>query len=99
MNPATGTWDVVIQSPLGQQKRHMVIDAADEAFTAQVSDGPDTHAVAGKVVGAQLTWTDQVTKPMKLNLQFDVSVAGDTMSGQVKLGIFGSAKFAATRSA
>lgn len=41
--------------------------------------------------------TYQITSPMPLTLQFEVTLAGDEMSGVVKLGIFGKAKFAATR--
>lgn len=97
MHNATGKWAVSIQSPLGNQSRDMVVEAGVETFTGSVT-GPDgTQAVSGKVDGNRLTWSDQVTKPMKLNLKFDVTVEGDEMSGQVKLGIFGSAKFKATR--
>lgn len=98
MTNANGRWNVVIESPLGRQRREMDIAAAADSFTAQVSGGGDgTHAVSGTVAGNRLTWTDLVTSPMKLTLSFDVTQSGDEMSGVVKLGIFGKAKFLATR--
>ena len=33
-----------------------------------------------------LTWSQKVTKPMRLNLEFDVTVTGDTLSGSSKAG-------------
>lgn len=94
---ATGKWNVVIESPLGEQRREMTLDATADAFTGSVT-GPDgTHELAGKIAGDRLTWSDKVTSPMPLTLNFEVTLAGDTMSGAVKLGIFGKAKFKATR--
>ncbi len=94
---ATGKWNVVIESPLGEQRREMTLDATAEAFTGSVT-GPDgTHAIDGKIAGDRLTWSDKVTSPMPLTVIFEVTLAGESMSGIVKLGIFGKAKFYATR--
>ncbi|MFM2056950.1 MAG: hypothetical protein RLY71_1335 [Pseudomonadota bacterium] len=97
MTSADGRWNVTIESPLGHQRREMEIEVRADSFTAQVTSEDGTHAVAGKVAGNGLTWTDQVTQPMKLTLQFAVTVSGDQMTGTVKLGIFGKARFLATR--
>lgn len=97
MTNASGRWDVTIESPLGRQRREMNIEASAESFTAAVSGDDESHAVTGVVSGDRLTWSDKVTSPMKLSLQFDVTVSGDAMTGVVKLGIFGKAKFTATR--
>lgn len=94
---ATGKWNVVIESPLGPQHGEMTLEAASDSFTGSVT-GPDgTNAIAGKIAGDKLTWSDKITNPMPLTLQFEVTLAGDEMSGAVKLGIFGNAKFTATR--
>ncbi len=42
-------------------------------------------------------WTTKVTKPIALDLAFDVKVEGDTLSGSVKLGMFGNAGLAGQR--
>jgi len=94
---ATGKWNVVIESPLGQQRREMTLEAGSDSFTGSVT-GPDgTNAISGLVVGDKLTWSDKITSPMPLTLYFEAAVSGDEMSGVVKLGIFGKAKLAATR--
>lgn len=94
---ATGKWNVVIESPLGEQRRTMTVAATAVAFTGDVS-GPDgSHPIEGKIDGDKLTWSDKVTSPMPLTLQFETTVAGDRMAGTVKLGLFGKAKVTATR--
>ncbi len=97
MTTANGHWNVIIESPLGQQRREMTIEVAMNSFSATVSSSEGTHTVAGTVDGTKLTWTDQVTSPMKLTLHFDVTVDDNQMNGVVKLGIFGKARFLATR--
>lgn len=97
MTAATGTWDATIESPLGHQRREIVIEASTDSFNARVTGTDGTHNVSGTVDGNRLTWTDQVTTPMKLTLHFDVTVNGDDMTGVIKLGFFGKAKFAAKR--
>jgi hypothetical protein len=94
---ATGKWNVVIESPLGQQRREMILEAGADTFTGSVT-GPDgTNAIAGLIAGDKLTWSDKITSPMPLTLYFETTLAGDEMSGVVKLSVFGKAKFAATR--
>lgn len=94
---ATGAWNVIIESPLGEQRREMTLEATADAFTGSVT-GPDgTHALEGKISGNKLTWTDKVASPMPLTLNFEVTLDGDSLAGFVKLGIFGKAKFKATR--
>jgi len=97
MTIAQGHWNVIIESPLGQQRREMTINAGTDTFRASVTGTEGTHDVSGTIDGNRLTWTDQVTSPVKLTLHFDVAVDGDAMTGVVKLGIFGEAKFMATR--
>jgi hypothetical protein len=96
---ATGKWNVVIESPLGRQTREMTLEAASHSFTGSVV-GPDgSSAIVGAINGDKLTWSDKVAKPMPLTLHFEVTLAGDELSGAVKLGVFGKAKFSATRAA
>jgi hypothetical protein len=48
--------------------------------------------------GNRLTWTQNVTTPMRLTLKFDVTVEGDTMTGTSKAGLFPSSKLSGSRS-
>jgi hypothetical protein len=47
--------------------------------------------ISGKIAGDTLTWTMDVTKPMKIKLSFEVKVAENKMTGSAKLGMFGKA--------
>ena len=49
--------------------------------------------------GNRLTWLQDVQKPMKLTLKFDVVVDGDSMTGTSKAAIFPAAKLYGSRSA
>jgi hypothetical protein len=81
-----GDWDVTIKTPIGSL-------AVVYTFT---DDGGITGTATGKsetvplrdivVAGQRVTWRQSVTKPMRLNLDFDVVVEGDRLSGHSKAG-------------
>ena len=48
--------------------------------------------------GNRLTWSQQVTTPMRLDLKFDVTVEDDTMTGTSKAGLLPSSKVDGSRS-
>lgn len=82
-----GDWDVTIKTPIGSL-------AVEYSFLG-VADGlTGTATLKGDVVelqnvtqsGNRLTWRQKVTKPMRLNLEFDVTVQGDEMSGYSRAG-------------
>ena len=43
-------------------------------------------AVINEPGGQRVTWRQAVTKPMRLNLSFDVLVNGDTLAGHSRAG-------------
>ncbi len=47
--------------------------------------------------GNRLTWKQSITKPMRLNLTFDVIIDGDTLSGTSKAGMLPASKVTGTR--
>ncbi len=42
--------------------------------------------------GSRLTWAQSITRPMRLNLTFDVTVDGDRLTGRSKAGRLPAAK-------
>jgi hypothetical protein len=52
-----------------------------------------------KVNSAHLTWNQDVTRPMRLNVKFDVTLAGEAMTGTAKAGMFPAAKVSGERAA
>jgi len=49
------------------------------------------------VDGNAVTWKASISKPMPLTLEFSGTVDGDTMTGSVKLGMFGTQSFSGVR--
>lgn len=97
MAGADGTWNVTINSPMGAQKGDLTINTSGDTFTGTFAGAMGTQDISGKVAGDKLTWSTSITQPMPITLEFDVSVSGDSMSGNVKLGAFGSAPLTGTR--
>jgi hypothetical protein len=95
-----GKWEIVINSPLGAQKAvlDLVTDGASltGTQTAQQGSGPLEN---GKVEGSALSWSAKISSPMPMTLDFAGTVDGDTLSGSVKAGSFGSFPFTGSRSA
>jgi hypothetical protein len=94
-----GSWDVTIDTPIGRITPVFVITEGDGSVTgvAHSDEGAiDFYDVVAE--GDRLTWKQDVTKPMKLSLKFDVTVDGDTMVGTSKAGIFPASKVNGVRS-
>jgi hypothetical protein len=93
-----GTWDIRIKTPIGDQLAKVsVLPDHIGGFTGQVSGDPGALDITGKIDGQRLTWKMKTTKPMPLDLDCHADVAGDTMTGGVKAGFFGTMALTGTR--
>ena len=82
-----GEWDVTIKTPIGSMAVVYDFTESDGALAGSATLKDDTvplHELA--VTGARVTWQQSVTKPMRLNLAFDVVIDGDRLSGHSKAG-------------
>ncbi|OBG31784.1 hypothetical protein [Mycobacterium sp. E3198] len=89
-----GDWDVSIKTPIGTLAvvytfRQLRDGDGGLAGTATYKD--ETVALqdftsATVADGTRLTWRQSVRKPIRLNLDFDVVVKGDAMSGHSRAG-------------
>jgi hypothetical protein len=95
---ADGKWEIVINSPMGAVKATLDLKTDGAALTgtqtAQQGSGPLEN---GKADGDSLSWSAKVSSPMPMTLDFNGVVAGDTLSGTVKAGSFGSFPFTGSR--
>lgn len=82
-----GTWDLSISTPIGKIKAVVELLRRDGAL-AGVAHGAGEEVPLSDVAldGDRLTWKQAVTKPMRLNLAFAVTVDGDTLTGTSKAG-------------
>jgi hypothetical protein len=98
MTNFAGTWNVTLDTPIGKMAVVFEITEAEGVIggiarsDAETVDFHDTAAL-----GNRLTWTQEVTTPMRLTLKFDVTVDGDSMTGTSKPGIFPSSTVNGTR--
>ena len=51
----------------------------------------------GTANGNSVAWKLSIVQPMALTLEFTGTIDGDAMTGSVKLGMFGTSSFRATR--
>jgi hypothetical protein len=81
-----GDWDVTIKTPIGSLT--VVYTFSDDGgitgtATAKGETVPLQDIVAA---GQRVTWRQSVTKPMRLNLEFDVVVDGNQLNGHSRAG-------------
>ncbi len=92
-----GKWNIVIKTPMGDQNGVLTLKQEGDALTGSM-DGASGNAPIenGKVEGEKLSWQAKVTTPMPITLEFEGTIDGDAISGNVKLGAFGTSTFSGT---
>ncbi|WP_406814662.1 hypothetical protein [Mycobacterium sp. M23085] len=86
-----GDWDVKIKTPIGTLPVRYAFTRSREGLAGTATYKDETvvlQQVTAQTVdsGTRLTWRQSVTKPMRLNLDFDVVVHGDALSGHSRAG-------------
>ncbi len=94
---ADGSWKITINTPMGAQEVTATITTSGDTFTGKTEGKMGSQEVSGKVAGDTLTWSANITSPMPMTLEFTATVAGDAMTGTVKLGAFGNAPLSGVR--
>ncbi len=93
-----GVWNITIATPIGRQSvvRELTESGGVVAGIA-TGDAESMPLIAPVLDGDRLTWTPSITKPLRLNLTFDVTVDGDTLSGTAKAGRLPASKVTGRR--
>ena len=95
-----GDWDCVTKSPLGEQKSVFTVRSDGGSFTGQQAGQMGSlDVIDGKVDGNKLTWKMEMKVPMPMTLDCEATVEGDTLTGTVGAGAFGSFPLTGTRKA
>jgi hypothetical protein len=91
MNSIAGTWDVTMRTPIGTVRAVMIFTDDDGTLTG-LAEGKseqtplrDLRLEVGETQD-HVTWAQTITKPMRLELLFDVTVHGGRMSGYSRAG-------------
>ena len=90
MAEVDGSWDTVTKSPMGDQKARLTIAANGNRFTGNFTGDLGSKDIEGAVEGNTVRWTMDVTTPLPVTLECEASADGDTLSGTVAVGAFGS---------
>jgi zinc protease len=98
MSAVDGDYDVTVKSPMGDQKSVFTVTTSGDSFTGKMAGSLGSMDVKdGKVDGNVLTWKMDMTVPMPMTLEGTATIDGDTISGEVKAGAFGSMGLSGTR--
>lgn len=96
--PLIGRWDVSISTPMGKQQVVYEFRLDGETLSGTARQGQDTTELLDlQFSGTQASWSQHVTRPMKLKLRFEVTIDGDTLSGAAKAGALPASKVAGVR--
>lgn len=84
-----GTWHLLIDTPIGRQCADLTLSSVDGSLRGVARDprhGAEVELADLVRDGDRLTWSQRITKPMRLNLTFDVTVTVDEMTGHARAG-------------
>ncbi len=94
----SGTWNMTMKTPMGNREVALTLDQDGDALTGKMdADGTSAEVKDGKVEGSRGQWKANLTTPMPITLEFDVTQSGDALEGTVKLGMFGTSEVTGTK--
>ena len=93
-----GSWKIAMETPMGTRQGTLTLSASGGTLTGSMSgDQGSTTIYDGKVNGDQVSFKVDISQPMSLTLDFSATVSGDSLTGTVKLGMFGDAPLSGSR--
>jgi len=93
-----GNWTITLKTPMGDQKSDLSFKVDGDTLTGtQAAQGQSQPIANGKISGDTVSWSNSITTPMPMTLEFTGTVSGDTITGSCKAGAFGSFPFAGSR--
>ncbi|CAH0351902.1 hypothetical protein BH11PSE5_BH11PSE5_11130 [soil metagenome] len=100
MATVDGAYDCVTKTPMGDQSSVFTVISNGDSFHGTNAGAMGSLDVKdGKVDGNLLTWKMEMTVPMPMTLEAEAVVEGDTLTGTIQLGAFGSAAMTGKRRA
>lgn len=93
-----GAWNITMPTPLGEEKSKLTLDADGSVLKGTMESNVGSAPIFdGTVAGDKVAWKVNITVPTPMTLDFSGTVDGNKMSGNVKLGGFGSTTFSGSR--
>jgi hypothetical protein len=94
-----GTYDVMMQTPMGPQKAILVLAEEGGSLSGSIKAMMGVSQFeGGSIDGDTLSWVARGDSPMgPLVIDCTATVDGDAISGEAKLGAFGTSTFSGQR--
>ncbi|MDE8654571.1 PQQ-dependent dehydrogenase, methanol/ethanol family [Novosphingobium album (ex Liu et al. 2023)] len=92
-----GKWNIVIQSPVGEQKAVMDLKVNGNVITGKVTADQGTVDIAGGIANGRARMEGKASMPMPITIAYDVTVKDGRMTGENSNGPFGTFPMAGTR--
>jgi len=98
MASVDGAYDCITKTPMGDQTSvFTVISNGDRFHGTNAGMLGSLDVKDGTVDGNKLVWTMEMVMPMPMTLQCEAIVEGDTFTGTIQAGGFGSMAMTGTR--
>ncbi len=89
-----GSWTITVKGPTGAESTKLVLQSNGGKLSGtQSGRGMTADILDAKIDNGKIFWVNQITKPMKMKVEFSGTVDGATMSGKAKAGFIGSFPF------
>ncbi|MEO2203131.1 DJ-1/PfpI family protein [Paenibacillus pabuli] len=93
-----GDWDTALATPVGKLEVLLSISTRHGMIHGTATQGDETIEFMNPVLqDDKLGWSIRITKPMRLNLKFEVVVNGNHMVGIAKAGLLPASKLTGNR--
>ncbi|WP_261303030.1 DJ-1/PfpI family protein [Paenibacillus andongensis] len=93
-----GDWNTIIATPVGKMEVKLSISTSNGIIQGKATQEDETIDFINPLLqDNKLTWSLRITKPILLNLNFEVAAGGDHMTGIVKAGILPASKLTGKR--
>lgn len=94
-----GTWNVKLQTPMGENLATLKLANSDGSLSGSVdAAGQGSADISGTLDGESIQFKGTLESQMgPIELDFSGTVDGDEMTGKVELGTFGSGSWTATK--
>jgi len=93
-----GTWKITLKGPTGAIDTVLELQHEGGALSGtQSGQGMTSPILDASYADGKIRWINQVTKPMKLKVEFSGTVDGNTITGKAKAGFMGSFPFTGVR--
>ena len=92
-----GTWSMEISSPVGAQHSNAELQVDGDKLTGTLSNPQGSMTIEGTVTGNKCICSGSSKIPFPMTLNYDLTLDGDSFTGTVKAGMFGTFPVKAAR--